>query len=106
MNNNNSVQKQIDKINYENHIRKLLLKIENNITEILENNIKTNDLGLITLAIINRCEVKEMTNEKGVWLIQKDKKMENLYEEYKNKEVLVEPLVYSRTLINLINQII
>ena len=38
MNNNSSVQKQIDKINYENHIRRKLLKIENNTTEILKNN--------------------------------------------------------------------
>jgi len=102
-NNNDSLQKQINSIYYQKYKDKEISKMENEVTQILINHIKTYDLGLITLAIINRCEVEEIPNERGVYLIQKNKNTEDLYQKYKNKETLVEPLVYSRTLLNLIN---
>jgi hypothetical protein len=67
------------------------------------NTIKTCDLGLVTLALLNKHELIEIQNERGVWLIANNKNMEDLYTKYKAKEALVDPLVYSKTLINLIN---
>lgn len=101
--NNNSSQKQIDRVNYENYMRRKLIKLEKEDTQIINNNIKTYNLGLVTLAIINRHELKEVPNEQGVWQINNGK---DLYQKYNNKESLVEPLVFSRTLINLINKTI
>jgi len=101
MNNNNTTQKQIDKMNYEKYMRRKLIKIENSTTQITNNNVKTYDLGFVALAIINKHEPKELSNEQGLWLINNGK---DLYQKYKNKEVLVEPLVFSRTLTNLINK--
>ena len=103
-NNNNSIQQQIDKTHYENHMRKLLIKIESNTTQILENHIKTYDLGFVCLALLNKSDLQEMSLEKGAWLINKKPEIEELYKKYKAKEALVEPLTYSRTLINLINK--
>lgn len=103
-NNNNSTQKQIDRINYENYMRRKLIKMENNTTQIFNDNIKTCDLGLVTLALLNRHELIEIPNEQGVWLIKKNKDMEDLYRKYKNQEVLIDPLVYSKTLANLITK--
>lgn len=99
--NNNSTQKQIDKMNYENYMRRKLIKLENENTQIINNNVRTYDLGFVVLAIINRYELKEILNEQGLWLINNGK---DLYEKYKNKETLTEPLVFSRTLINIINK--
>ena len=101
-NNNNSIQKQINKINYEKYMSEQLLRIENATTQILNDSIKTHDLGLVTLALLNKHESIEVPNERGVWVIKKNKDMEDLYIKYKNKEALVEPLVYSKTLANLI----
>ena len=55
-NNNNSIQKQINKINYEKYMSEQLLRIENATTQILNDSIKTHDLGLVTLALLNKHE--------------------------------------------------
>lgn len=103
-NNNNTVQKQINRVGYENHMHRQLLRVENNITQILDDYIKTSDLGLVTLALINNHDLKESHNERGWWLIKKNMKSEDLYINYKNKKALVDPLIYSKTLINLITK--
>ena len=99
-----SIQKQINKINYENHMRKQLIKIENNTTQILKDNIKTSDLGLVTLALLNRHEPRKIPNEHGFWLIKKNKETEDLYRQYKNQEALVNLITFSKTLTNLITK--
>lgn len=104
MNNNNSVQKQISKMGYENYLKRQLEKIEKDTTQVLVNHIKTYDLGFVCLALLNKCNLQEISSEKGVWLIDKNSKNEDLYKRYKNKETLVEPVVFTKTLINLINQ--
>lgn len=101
-NKQNTMQNNINKIMYEKYINKKLLLLEEEKTQILENNIKSCDFGFITLALINKYKIQEMVWEPGFWLIKKDKGLENLYRKYINKEALVEGLVYSRTLINLI----
>ena len=102
--NNDPIQKQINKINYENHIHKQLFRLEKKVTQIIGNKIRTCDFGLVTLALLNKHDLKKSSNEKEVWLIENTKNMEDLYKKYRNKETLVEPLVYSKTLMNLINE--
>jgi hypothetical protein len=103
-NNNNSAQKQINKMEYENHMRILLLKMEDDCTQISSDNIKTHDLGLITLAIVNKLDIKESPNEQGLWIIKNNNNMQDFYKKYKNKETLVEPVVFSKTLLNIISK--
>lgn len=104
MGNNNSVQKQIDKMNHENYLKRQLERIENETTQILVNHIKTYDLAFVTLSLLNQLDLKEMSSEKGAWLIDKNTKAEDLYRRYKNKETLVEPVSFAKTLLNLISK--
>jgi len=103
-NNNNSVEKHINRMHYENYMHEKLLKMENNETQVSNNEIKTFCLGLTTLAIVNKYDVKESPSENSMWIIKSDKNTEDFYRKYKNKEFLVEPVVYSRTLLNLITK--
>ena len=101
---NNSIEKHINKMHYENYLKKQLERIENETTQTLVNHIKTYDLAFVTLSLLNKFDLREMSSEKGAWLIDKNIKNEELYRKYKNKETLIEPVSFAKTLINLINK--
>lgn len=103
-NKNNSVQIQINKMNYENYLKRQLEKREADTTQILVNHIKTYDLAFVTLLLINKLDLKEVSSEKEAWLVDKNTKTEDLYKRYKNKETLVEPITFSKTFLNLITK--
>jgi uncharacterized protein (DUF2225 family) len=91
-------------MNFENHLKRQLERIENETTRILVNHIKTYDLAFVTLSLLNQLDLREMSSEKGAWLIDKNPKAEDLYKRYKDKETLVEPVSFANTLLNLVSQ--
>lgn len=101
----NAAQNQIGRMGYESYLDRQEARLEVESTQVLENNIRTKDLGLVALAMVLKCSVKKVLGQSGVWYIEKNTAAEKMYGEYKDQEkILVNVFNYGKTLVNLLNK--
>jgi len=100
----NISQKQINKNKYEEYKRKKEEQLEKKMTETYLNTIKTKDLGLVTFLITKGHNVIKVPTDIELWSIQKLENTDSLYESYKNGMALVNPKVFGKTLLNLLDK--